>query len=269
MSMHAHARWICIAVLTTGIAILAGALIYTDSDATDTDFIETKKRGWEYYNAGHYDRAYDTFASILERDPDNFYGLIGVGYMYYQNGSYAAARDAFASAGKVRPYNGEVYHGLGEAYLRMHEYKRAIAAFEHAEPLLQHKWEFMPPFHSGQDHMLTGMGWAYYQDGKISTAAEYMDKALKVSPHHTIPLILRTVIAHTQGSMDDAERYARTVLRVLHGEQDVYVGANRDERIMYTQFAACMRNKSETAAHIAECGEKTIYAGPIDTVESI
>lgn len=140
--------------------------------------LATVQRGFRWYKRGDYDRAIETFSSVLGSNPTNKYALAGRGDAFAEKKEYAKALEDYDAAIESHPDWASVY------------YHRGVCWQEYAKL----------------------RGW-YDEDKLIKALADYT-KAIELDPSTKAAYINRAFINKMMGNYESALTDYETLLRL-------------------------------------------------------
>lgn len=91
---------------------------------------ETSKKGYQLLKENRYEEAIECFASILEKDKENNYALVGLGDAARKRGAFRDAADHYRRCLVYHPGNSYALFGLADCYKALNQYHKAIEIWE-------------------------------------------------------------------------------------------------------------------------------------------
>lgn len=94
------------------------------------EIAELSKKGYQYLKENRIGDAERNFKTILERDPENNYALVGLGDAARKRASYRDAVDYYKKCLIYHPGNNYALFGLADCYKALNQYQKAIEIWE-------------------------------------------------------------------------------------------------------------------------------------------
>lgn len=91
---------------------------------------ESSKKGYQLLKENRYEEAVECFASILEKDKENNYALVGLGDAARKRGAFRDAADHYRRCLVYHPGNSYALFGLADCYKALNQYHKAIEIWE-------------------------------------------------------------------------------------------------------------------------------------------
>lgn len=86
--------------------------------------------GSAYGSLGQFDKAAESFETVVKLDPKNVKGYSALGAAYFNLKRYDAAAKAFEKAAELKPDDIDKQYDLGNAYYKLEHYPEAVKAYE-------------------------------------------------------------------------------------------------------------------------------------------
>ena len=115
------------------------------------------------------------FQELVELEPDNSNGYIGLGTSLSLGGKLESAVDAYQTALKLSPNSTDALIGLGSAFLMMADYSKAEDCYTQA--LI-----FVP----GNPNAHWGLALALDYQGRVAEAKEHLEWILENEPNSSL-----------------------------------------------------------------------------------
>ena len=196
---------------------------------------------------GQVDRAIETYARAIKRDPNNTYTYNNRGVAYGAKGDYDRAIVDYTKAIQLNPNYADAYNNRGVAYGAKGDYDRAIADYTKA---IQLKPDFAEAY--------TNRGAAYLKIGKFEQVINDHNRAIELKLDYTDAYFNRGVAYGAKGDYDRAiadytkaiqlnPNYADAYFNcgVAYGEKGDYDRAIAD----YTKAIQLSPNYAKTYTH--------------------
>jgi tetratricopeptide (TPR) repeat protein len=201
-----------LSVLACALILFASASIALGESPADRLY----NTGMELQKSGRLDRALESYAEALRRNPRHFNALLARAELYFSKADYRQAADAFRDLLAFFPKDRRARLHLGEALLKMGSAEKAKDVFR--------KLLILDPDNVAA---LIGLGRAEFQAGNRFAAVETLKKAAGLDPKN----------------------------ESIHTSIETFQNANR-EYLKMAEEARRMRIKSALNNSIAESAEK-------------
>ncbi|MFN2143727.1 MAG: tetratricopeptide repeat protein [Anaerolineales bacterium] len=143
---------------------------YTFTEGT-TSYPQLYRQAVRHLQQGEYTEAEAVYGDLIEKEPENSNGYIGLGASLNLQGRYAEAREAYLEALEIAPDSVEALIGLGSAFLMQGEYEKAKQQYTRALELALED----PNAH-------WGLALALERLGETEAASEHLEKVIELSP---------------------------------------------------------------------------------------
>lgn len=91
-----------------------------------TQYPELYKKAAQSLNSNNYVQAEEIYRGLIEKEPENFNGYIGLGSSLINQEKYNEAIIAYSHALELNPNSSEAFIGLGSSFSKMEDYQSAL-----------------------------------------------------------------------------------------------------------------------------------------------
>ncbi|MEJ5189215.1 MAG: tetratricopeptide repeat protein, partial [Breznakiellaceae bacterium] len=95
-----------------------------------TEISELSKKGYHLLKENKIPEAVECFKTILEKDPDNNYALVGLGDAARKRGAFRDAVEYYRRCLSHHPGNNYALFGLADCYKALNQFQKAIEIWE-------------------------------------------------------------------------------------------------------------------------------------------
>ncbi|MCX5673274.1 MAG: trypsin-like peptidase domain-containing protein [Planctomycetota bacterium] len=152
------------------------------------------------------DEAVETYKKVVELDPNEFEGHLGLGLVYNQKKMWKEAEEVLSHAAKLRSEDASLQHALGEALLELGRKDEALTALKEStrlDPEDADAWMVL--------------GRAYLAQKLLAPAADAFRTVIRHDPHNPLAHAYLAMVEYQNGRMNDAKEAAGVALRLQPG----------------------------------------------------
>jgi len=152
------------------------------------------------------DEAQETYKKIVETDPNEAEGHLGLGLVYNQKKMWREAEEVLSRAAKLRPEDASVQHAYGQALLELGRKDEALSALKESTRL--------DP--EDPDAWLV-LGQAYLAQKLLSPARDAFRTVIRHRPDNALAYAYLAVVEYQNGQIDEAHNAAGRALHIQPG----------------------------------------------------
>lgn len=158
-----------------------------------------------YQELGNTTKAYETFETILEKNPEECIAYYGIATLLDEEEKYAEATSYYEKAVEINPFYDRAYFFLAGAYDALEEKSKAITCYERVLELIPDDF-----------WTLTNLGAIYEEQCDVTTAYRLFKKAYEVDNTHSIASFNLAVVLGKLGKLQEAVYYYEKSLKADH-----------------------------------------------------
>lgn len=193
--------------------ILLGALALGGGcGGVEVDEFESLRAAKEYESEGQFRESIIELKNVLSVNPQNAEARWLLGRVYVRNGQWASAKKELTRALELGVQTGDLYIDLGKASLGLREYDYITQEFAK---------EWPPGLSPGQRATLLSLiGTAYMDQGQLTKANSYFDRAFAAYSDSATALAGRAAVAIREGDLEEAAKKVDRALELdpEHGD---------------------------------------------------
>jgi tetratricopeptide (TPR) repeat protein len=152
------------------------------------------------------DEAMETYKKVVELDPNEFEGHLGLGLVYNQKKMWKEAEEVLSHAAKLRPEDASVQHAYGQALLELGRKDEALSALKESTRL--------DP--EDPDAWLV-LGQAYLAQKLLSPARDAFRTVIRHRPNEALAYAYLALVEYQNGQIDEAHNAADMALHIRPG----------------------------------------------------
>lgn len=202
--------------------MLAGCSSYTENPEEAGDY-ELMDRATKFYEEQKYKEAFDLYAVLQKRHPDNPFYLIQMGHFKARLGETPHAIAYYQKALELQPDNPELIRTVALAFMFEGRYKQSTQLFQ---KLLQ--------INPNDPDAWAGLGYIAMQKRRFDQAERYFAEALKIDPKHTNSLIYLGNLRTLQRRFDESRAIFQGLYKQEPDNPDVIQGLAEEEKFRET-----------------------------------
>jgi len=152
------------------------------------------------------DEAMETYKKVVELDPNEVEGHLGLGLAYNDKKMWKEAAEVLAKAVQMRPDDASVQHAYGKALLELDRRDEALSALKEStrlDPMDADVW--------------LALGQAYLAQKLFSPAEDALKTVIRHRPDNALAYAYLGLVAYHNGRMNDAKEAAGMALRIQPG----------------------------------------------------
>ncbi len=222
--MSARVLLLCIAAI-----LAACAQTPTDDGATDDQIANNRAKAHTelataYYGAGQYEVALEEVRIALESVDDYVPAINQLGLIYLALGEIEAAQTQLERAIKIDPNDPSVNNNYGLLLCSLGDEAEAMRYFTKA---------LNDPLYRTPERAYVNAGICVKNMGDYARAAQFLGRALALSPDQPLALYHMADLAYQRGDYQNARRYITRHLQVvgLPGLDALWLGARTEHRL--------------------------------------
>jgi predicted Zn-dependent protease len=152
------------------------------------------------------DEAQETYKKVVETDPNEVEGHLGLGLVYNQKKMWKEAEEVLSRAAKLRPEDASVQHAYGQALLELGRKDEALSALKESTRL--------DP--EDPDAWLV-LGQAYLAQKLLSPARDAFRTVIRHRPNEALAYAYLAMVEYQNGQIDEAHNAAGMALHIQPG----------------------------------------------------
>ena len=174
---------------------IATVIVFSLPVFAEPNYAMIRQRGIDFYNAGKYHEAIQTFTNIPKSE-HNLEMVICLANSYESIGDVRSAVILLESLNKRNLNNYSAFYNLGNIYLKAEVYKNAIESYKTCTRLNS---KFAPAYYN--------LGITYYKINDIPKALFNFEKAIRINPSNKDYIYNAAICHEALGNKKDAEEY--------------------------------------------------------------
>lgn len=148
-----------------------------------------------HYHASETPIAIRELMTSLELHPDNVDALYLLAFIYQGRRDYAESERLYEQALAIQPGRNDIKNGLGTVYLQTERWYDAEELFRALTRV---------PTYSTPGHAYNNLGWALFNQGRVSESLEQFELAIEFQPELCLAYNNRGMAEETLGSVRSA-----------------------------------------------------------------
>jgi tetratricopeptide (TPR) repeat protein len=163
---------------------------------------------------GRSSEAVATYEKMVEAQPDQVEGYLGLGALYFKLGLSSKAEELYLKALERGLQDGQIYFNLGYIEEIRADFPKALDYYLKAEEKLLKNGE-----------LFYNIGNVYAQMGNLDKALEYYTRSVSMNPDHMDAFVNMSVVSFRKGAYADADFFLHKAVLLGYQAPQEYVKA--------------------------------------------